>query len=134
MLLHSEVVLQRYDIIKREISARAPNGSVMTEAMREVSHELIWPFRIVVGPQEKGEKPRFLLVLNHGGQGNDEIIWEMHGYHRERDILILGTRFRNIFYFGHAQALETGQMNEGLMYVMRNVEAAMQASAENRDE
>ena len=99
-----------------------------------ISSKLIWPFRVVVGTVGAGIKQNFMLILNNGGQGNDEPIWEMHGHHREKDILILGTRFRNIFYSGHARALASREMSWGLLYAMPNVETVMRTYATDEEE
>lgn len=43
-----------------------------------------------------------LIAVNNGGHGNDEHIWEMHGWHREKGMLKLTVRFRNIYYLALA--------------------------------
>lgn len=49
--------------------------SVLSSAIREFSVQYLWPLRILVNASGPGEKPRFLILMNWGGHGNDELLW-----------------------------------------------------------
>ena len=95
----------------------------LREAMYSFSTQYLWPLRILV--EAPSPNPRFLLVMNWGGQGNDEDLWEMRGWHREQDIIRLAVRFRNIYLAGHRSHAYAGQVDSGLMHSMENVRRLM---------
>ena len=137
MLLNADAALARYEALKHEVQrdsgGNVPRQFFVTEALHRLSHSILWPFRIVAGLGDD-QVPVLHVVLNHGGQGNDEGIWMMRGWHRETDVIRLTVTFRNLFYSGHVYALESGSIGYGLEYAMPHVQEVMRAYTDKEDD
>ena len=122
MILGTKAALQRYREIRLECQAgnsTAERRERMPEALWQFSTGYTWPFRVVLMMDET--KPGFDIVLNHGGHGNDEGIWNLKGWHREMDAVKLAVMMRNIYYAGSKSFEERGELTDGLTHALPNV-------------
>lgn len=125
MLLSTDIAALHWLDLRKEMFAgnsTPERQQRLVEALHKFSEELLWPFRIVLSIHQS--PPVFYLVLNLGGQGLDEDIWQMNGFHREKDIIRLAVIFRNIYYSGHKEFEENGNYGM-LVYSMGNVQRLM---------
>lgn len=128
MLLSSKAALARFADLKQELQREAggsmPREALVQEALQRLSFSILWPFRIVMAMSED-RSPLYHVVLNHGAQGLDEEIWTMRGWHREKDVIRLAVTFRNLLYFAGDNAARSGEIDGGLAFAMREVQAVM---------